>query len=109
MNQRIKYGLMLQPFKFHNRIEDEIINSDKATGEEKPYLLLANAIIIRAVRDYEEGIISEEAFIRFIKSDYFTVLSRGCVAPEKIIKEIVEPCRKRENALTRCRNNLTKI
>lgn len=109
MNQRIKYALMLQPFKFNNRIDDEIIKSDKTTEEYEPYLLLANAIIIRAVEDYKNGTITEEAFIHFIKSDYFYILSRGCVSPEKIIKEIVEPCRKRENALTKWRNNLTKI
>ena len=109
MNQRIKYALMLQPFKFHNRIEDEVIDGVESTKEMEPYLLLANAIIIRAVRDYEEGTISEEAFLHFIKSDYFLLLSRGCVSPETIIKEIVEPCRKRQNAVIRWRNKVTKI
>lgn len=69
--------------------------------EELPWKLLANAIIIKAVEDFENNVISEEVFLRFIKSDYFAILSRGCVAQEKIIKEIVESCRKRQSADTR--------
>ena len=78
------------------------------SNEELPWKLLANAIIIKAVEDFENNVISEEVFLRFIKSEYFAILSRGCVSPEKIIKEIVEPCRKRQSADTRWRSNLTK-
>jgi hypothetical protein len=78
------------------------------SNEELPWKLLANAIIIKAVEDFENNVISEEVFLRFIKSEYFAILSRGCIPPEKIIKEVVEPCRQRQSAVTRWNRNLTK-
>lgn len=52
--------------------------------------LLANAIIIRAVEDYKEGRLSYLEFHRFLHSDWFLLLSRGCVSPESILKEVSE-------------------
>lgn len=83
-------------------------NYTNESCDELPWKLLANAIIIKAIEDFENNVISEEVFVRFIKSEYFAVLSRGCVPTEKIIKEIVEPCRKKVSAGTRWKNNLTK-
>ena len=53
---------------------------------------LANAIIITAIEDYKRGRINMREFARFINSGYFQVLSRGCVAPEKILKEVIQEC-----------------
>lgn len=50
--------------------------------------LLANAVIVQAVRDYQEGRISYMDLYRFLKSDWFTLLSRGCVSPDSILKEV---------------------
>ena len=54
---------------------------------------LANAIIKRAVRDYtdEHATHYERNQIeRFFRSEYFLILSRGCVSPESIIKYLKE-------------------
>lgn len=54
---------------------------------------LANAIIERAVMDYTDEHTSyyERSQIeRFFRSEYFLMLSRGCVSPESIIKHLKE-------------------
>ena len=54
---------------------------------------LANAIIERAAMDYtdEHASYDERNQIeRFFRSEYFTMLSRGCVSPESIIKHLKE-------------------
>lgn len=54
---------------------------------------LANAIIERAVMDYTDEHASyyeRNQIERFFRSEYFTMLSRGCVSPESIIKHIRE-------------------
>ncbi len=56
-------------------------------------LNLANAIIERAVMDYtdEHATHYERNQIeRFFRSEYFLMLSRGCVSPESIIKHLKE-------------------
>lgn len=53
---------------------------------------LANAIIITAINDYRTGRINDKEFKCFINSGYFMVLSRGCVSPDKILKEVVQEC-----------------
>lgn len=53
---------------------------------------LANAIIITAIEDYKTGVIGMQEFSRFINSGYFQVLSRGCVAPDAIMKEVIQEC-----------------
>lgn len=55
---------------------------------------LANAIIITAINDYKHGVISEKQFRNFIYSEYFLVLSRGCVHPDAIMEEVGIICRK---------------
>ena len=54
---------------------------------------LANAIIERAVMDYTDEHASyyeRNQIERFFRSEYFTMLSRGCVSPESIIKYLKE-------------------
>ena len=54
---------------------------------------LANAIIERAVMDYtdEHATHYERNQIEmFFRSEYFLMLSRGCVSPESIIKHLKE-------------------
>lgn len=51
-------------------------------------LRLANAIIIQAVRDAQNGHMSYNDFCRFVHSEYFLVLSRGAIAPDELIKEV---------------------
>ena len=54
---------------------------------------LANAIIERAVMDYTDEHASyyeRNQIERFFRSEYFTMLSRGCVSPESIIKHLRE-------------------
>ena len=56
-------------------------------------LNLANAIIERSVLDYtdEHATYYERNNIeRFFRSEYFLMLSRGCVSPESIIKHLKE-------------------
>lgn len=54
---------------------------------------LANAIIIKAIEDYKTGAIGMQEFSRFINSGYFQILSRGCVSPDAIMKEVLQECR----------------
>ena len=54
---------------------------------------LANAIIERAVMDYTDDHATNyerNQIERFFRSEYFTMLSRGCVSPESIIKHLKE-------------------
>ena len=54
---------------------------------------LANAIIERAVMDYTDEHASyyeRNKIERFFRSEYFLMLSRGCVSPESIIKHLRE-------------------
>ena len=78
------------------RLTQELMHSRSSfaseNAEQLPWKLLANAIILKALEDFEHGVISEREIMRFIKSDYFSILSRGCVSPERIIKEVIIPC-----------------
>lgn len=56
--------------------------------EREGFLRLANAVIIQAVRDAQSGHISYNDFCRFVRSDYFLVLSRGSISPDLLIKEL---------------------
>lgn len=54
---------------------------------------LANAIIERAVMDYTDEHVTyyeRNQIERFFRSEYFIMLSRGCVSPESIIKHLKE-------------------
>lgn len=54
---------------------------------------LANAIIERAVMDYTDEYATNyerNQIERFFRSEYFIMLSRGCVSPESIIKHLKE-------------------
>lgn len=54
-------------------------------------LNLANAIIEQAVFDYKDDHCSkydEHQIEQFFLSDYFIMLSRGCVSPDSIIKHL---------------------
>lgn len=59
---------------------------DESTG----WRLLANAIILQAIRDYRCQVISKAQFINFLRSDYFVALSRGAVSADAIIQEVIE-------------------
>lgn len=59
---------------------------DESTG----WRLLANAIILQAIRDYRCEVISKAQLINFLRSDYFIALSRGAVSADAIIQEVVE-------------------
>lgn len=48
---------------------------------------LANAIIIRACLDYNIGF-NKQGCKNFFRSDWFTILSRGCCAPDALIKHL---------------------
>lgn len=54
---------------------------------------LANAIIERAVNDYRDAYncpYIRSQIERFFRSEYFLLLSRGCVSPDSIIKFLKE-------------------
>ena len=54
---------------------------------------LANAIIERAVLDYTDKhatYYERNQIEQFFRSEYFLMLSRGCVSPESIIKHLKE-------------------
>lgn len=59
---------------------------DESTG----WRLLANAIILQAIRDYRCQVISKTQLINFLRSDYFMILSRGAVSADAIIQEVIE-------------------
>ena len=61
-------------------------SEDESTG----WRLLANAIILQAIRDYRCQVISKTKLINFLRSDYFVVLSRGAVSADAIIQEVIE-------------------
>lgn len=61
-------------------------SEDESTG----WRLLANAIILQAIRDYRDEKISKAQLINFLHSDYFVVLSRGAVSADVIIQEVVK-------------------
>lgn len=52
--------------------------------------LLANAIILQAIRDYRCQVISKTQLLNFLRSDYFVALSRGAVSADAIIQEVIE-------------------
>ena len=59
---------------------------DESTG----WRLLANAIILQAIRDYRNEEITKAQFINFLRSDYFTALSRGVVSADAVIQEVID-------------------
>ena len=52
------------------------------------YQNLANAIVIKACDDYKFGRMSEDAFRRFCRSEYFKILTK--VNPEFLIEKMAE-------------------
>lgn len=80
MNQR---GIHKHP---HVLSVKEGHSEDESTG----WKLLANAIILQAIRDYRCQVISKDQLINFLRSDYFTVLSCGAVSADAIIREVIE-------------------
>lgn len=51
-------------------------------------LRLANAIIMQAIKDAQNGCISYNDFCRFARSDYFKILARDAIDPDLLIKEL---------------------
>lgn len=80
MNQR---GIHKHP---HVLSVKEGHSEDESTG----WRLLANAIILQAIRDYRCHVISKAQLINFLRSDYFVALSRGAVSADAIIQEVIE-------------------
>lgn len=80
MNQR---GIHKHP---HVLSVKEGHSEDESTG----WKLLANAIILQAIRDYRCKVISKAQLINFLRSDYFIALSRGAVSADAIIQEVIE-------------------
>lgn len=79
MNQR---GIHKHP---HVLSVKEGHSEDESTG----WRLLANAIILQAIRDYRFQVISKTQLINFLRSDYFIALSRGAVSADAIIQEVI--------------------
>ena len=61
-------------------------SEDESTG----WRLLANAIILQAIRDYHCHVISRSEFIDFLRSDYFMLLSREAVSADAIKQEVID-------------------
>ena len=80
MNQR---GIHKHP---HVLSVKEGHSEDESTG----WRLLANAIILQAIRDYRNKFISKAEFINFLRSDYFEVLSHGVVSADAIIQKVIK-------------------
>ena len=55
---------------------------------------LANAVIMEAISEARRGELSRIDFVAFVNSDYFYLLSRGSVDPQKIIAEVFEDVNK---------------
>ena len=53
-------------------------------------LELANAVVLRAIEDYKIGSMSYAELERFVRSDYFILLTRGRLDPEYIIARLEE-------------------
>lgn len=69
----------------------EYMKSD-VTDEDGGIKLLANAIIAQAVRDYKESRSegTKKEVEKFLRSDWFVLLSRGCVNGEDVIAHLRE-------------------
>ena len=50
--------------------------------------LLANGIILQACRDYQREPNQRGNVIKFIRSEWFTCLCRGCIKPEDLINHL---------------------
>jgi len=66
------------------------IKEGHSEDESTCWRLLANAIILQAIRDYRDEEISRAQLINFLRSDYFVALSRGVVSADAIIQEVIE-------------------
>ena len=51
------------------------------------YKDLANAIVVQAYHDYVHGRLTKNGFLSFTMSDWFLLLTRGCIAPAAFIKQ----------------------
>lgn len=74
----------------HKYLHVFAVKKTHAEDESTGWRLLANAIILQAIRDYRYQKISKAQFINFLRSDYFTALSRGVVSADAIIQEVVD-------------------
>lgn len=61
---------------------------ENTLASEECWLILASAIIIRAVDDYRLGFCSRDEICRFLRSEYFRLLTRGRLDPEYIIARL---------------------
>lgn len=50
--------------------------------------LLANGIILQACKDYQMEPSQRGDAIKFIRSEWFTFLCRGCIKPEDLINHL---------------------
>lgn len=66
------------------------VKEDHSEDESTCWRLLANAIILQAIRDYRCQVISKTQLLNFLRSDYFVALSRGAVSADAIIQEVIE-------------------
>lgn len=51
------------------------------------YKDLANAIVVQAYHDYVHGRLTRQGFMSFSNSEWFLLLTRGCIAPSAFIKQ----------------------
>lgn len=58
---------------------------------------LCNAIIYRAVLDAKQGSLSYDQFVKFVRSDYFRLLSRDSLSPDAVIKEVFPDGKKNDS------------
>lgn len=65
--------------------------------ENEGWRLLANAVIMQAIRDVIDERMSFREFCRWVRSDHFRLLSRECVSPDAVIKEVWERVQKKYN------------
>lgn len=49
-------------------------------------LELANAVVLRAIKDYRIGRLSYQGLERFVRSDYFILLTRGKINQEALLR-----------------------
>lgn len=62
-------------------------------------LLLANAIIINACKDYQDEPATRYVIEKFIKSDYFDLLSRSAISPKILIEHLRNAVKEKEEKI----------
>ena len=52
--------------------------------------MLANAVVIRACMDYADDVSCRDSVERFLYSEWFQLLTRGCCDPGALVKHLRE-------------------